>query len=318
MSSPTEQVEKESVASRPRRAKYLVLLGFCVYCGVVWYLGWQEVRDKLLNARWELIAFSALLIFVATWARVWKWRYALGEAHHSAGLFFVSKATGNWTPGRLGEFAPMAIRTHRTPKIGAWIMFDRLLEIIVTLALGLYGLAMIELLTPGQYGVVLALTIVASALGVYLITRRSFFLWLAEKSRPESFAYKTAMLFAAVSEELYLFARKLPLAGAITIVTKCVDLYAVGLMFVALGYRPGFALMSAAKCALAIVSFIPITPAATGLPHGTQAWLMNRVADIPYEGLVAGIGVEVLVVSVTFWTSFGLASSSIKKMALQK
>ena len=303
------------IIERPRRAAYLFILGLCVYMGVVWYFGWTDIRDELLNADLPLVIASAVMILIATWARVGKWRYALGSGHNAIGLFFVSKATGNWTPGRLGEFAPMAIRAHRTPKIGAWIMFDRLLEIAVTLALGLYGLAVIQLLTPVQFGIVLSATVLLCFVGAYLITRRSFFLKLAERSRPESFLYKLAMLFAAASEEFYFFLRKLPGVAAITVVTKCMDLFAVALLFQAIGYRPGFALMSAAKCALAIVSFIPITPSATGVPHGTQAWIMNTVADIPYEALVAGIGLEVVVVSVTFWSSFGAASGRLRAMA---
>ncbi len=303
---------------RPRRAKYLFVLGLCVYMGVVWYFGWADIRDELLHADLPLIGLSAALIVTATWARVGKWRYALGSGHNAIGLFFVSKATGNWTPGRLGEFAPMAIRAHRTPKIAAWIMFDRLLEIAVTLSLGLYGLAMIQLLTPMQYGLVLGVTILSGMTGIYLMTRRSFFLNMAERSRPDSFRYKGAMLVAAASEEFYLFLRKLPLAAGITVVTKCMDLYAIMLLFRAIGYRPGFALMATAKCALAIVSFIPITPSATGVPHGTQAWIMNTVADIPYEALVAGIGLEVVVVSVTFWSSFGVASGRLRELTQQK
>jgi hypothetical protein len=123
------------------------------------------------------------------------------------------------------------------------------------------------------------------------------------------------MLLAAVSEEFHLFGKSLPMTGSITILTKAVDLWAIILMFKALGYDPSFALMATAKCALAIVSFIPITPTATFVPHGTQAWIMNESAGIPYEGLVAGIGIEVLVVSVTFWLSFALALPGIRKAA---
>ena len=70
-----------------------------------------------------------------------------------------------------------------------------------------------------------------------------------------------------------------------------------------------------AKCALAIVSFIPITPAATGVPHGAQAWMMNEVSAVPPEALLVGIGIEVVLLGVTFWTSFGIASAQIKGAA---
>ena len=305
-------------ASPPRKFKisrYLFVVGLAVYCGVVWYFGWQEVRDQFLSADLPMVVFAAAIFTTATWCRALKWRYALGAGHHALGLFFISKATGDWSPGRIGEFAPMALRRHRTPKIGAWIMLDRVIEIVVTLALGLFGLAAIDLLTRTQYVLVAAFTVAASVAGMILLTRRSFFLWLAGRLADGSIMHRTVMLFAAISEELFLFARKLPLAIAITVATKAADLFAVILIFASIGHRVGFALTAAAKCALAIVSFIPITPAATGVPHSAQAWMMNEVAGLPPEALLAGIGIEVVVLSVTFWTSFGLVSPQIKGAA---
>lgn len=298
------------------RGKYMFLLGLTVYCVVIWYLGWRDIRDKILAAHPGLAAIAITLILSATWMRVAKWRYALGSGFHATGLYFLSKATGNVTPGRLGEFAPMVLRNHRTPKVGAWIMFDRVVEILVTIALGLYGLAVIELLTRAQFIAVLATAVAGSTFGVYLLTHRRMFLWLSERLKPDRLPHKVVMLLAAVSEELFMFLRSLPLVLLITVVTKAMDLLAVMLIFQALEARPGFGLVAAAKCALAIVSFLPLTPTATGVPHGTQAWLMNHVADIPAETLVAGIGIEVVIVSVTFWTSFGLASRLIRRAAL--
>ena len=302
-------------ARRMKPSRYVFVLGLAVYCAVVWYLGWQKVRDQLLSADLSMVVFAAAIFVTATWCRALKWRYALGQGHHAVGLFFISKATGNWSPGRLGEFAPMALRRHRTPKIGAWIMLDRVIEIVVTLALGLMGLAVIELLSHTQYLMVTGLTVAASVAGMALLTRRSFFLWLAERSSEGSIVHRTVMLFAAISEEIYLFARKLPVVIGITIATKAADLFAVMLIFASIGYRVGFALTAAAKCALAIVSFIPITPAATGVPHGAQAWMMNEVAGVPPEALLVGIGIEVVLLGMTFWTSFGLASPQLKGAA---
>lgn len=298
------------------RGKYMFLLGLTVYCGVIWYFGWHEIRNTILAANFAILTGSTALIATATWMRVAKWRYALGPGLHATGLYFLSKATGNVTPGRLGEFAPMVLRSHRTPKVGAWIMFDRVVEILVTIALGLYGLAVIDLLTRFQFLGVLVLAIAGSIIGVYLITHRGMFLWLGDRLKSESFTHKVVMLLAAISEEVFMFTRSLPVVLSITIITKAMDLAAVMLIFTALGAHPGFGLVAAAKCALAIVSFLPLTPTATGVPHGTQAWLMNHVADIPAETLVAGIGIEVVIVSVTFWTSFGLASRRIRRAAL--
>lgn len=311
-----EEITPEVPLERPfSPTRYLFLIGVSLYCAVVWYVGWNKVRDALVSAQLSYLLLSGLIILAGTWARAWKWRYALGAGHDAIGLFFLSKATGNVSPGRLGEFSPMVLKRHRHPKMGAWIMFDRVLEVFVTLGLGLIGLGMIRLFSNGTFVALSVATIALAIAGVYLLTRRAFFLWLAQRSTASGWTHRFAMLFAAISTELFEFVRSLPLTGLITIVTKCADLWAVALIFLALGYDPGLGLVAAAKCALAIVSFVPITPTATAVPHLTQAWLMNRVAGIPLEVLAVGIGIEAVIVSVTFWTSFGLAGIHIRGAA---
>ncbi|MFP6581534.1 MAG: lysylphosphatidylglycerol synthase domain-containing protein [Candidatus Hydrogenedentota bacterium] len=315
MNAKQDNVNGEQPTTRKSRRRYLFVLGLLVYSGVVWYFGWRDIRDELLGARIDLVVIAVLLIVSATWLRVLKWRYALGPDAHATGLFFMSKATGAFTPGRLGEFAPMVIRDHRTPKVGAWIMYDRVVEILVTITIGLYGLAIINFLTRAQFIRVTAIAVVCCGLGIYFLTHRRLFLWAANKTKEGSLAHRTTMLFAAVSEELFQFTRYAPGIVLITVVTKVMDLVAVMLMFQALSVFPGFGLVAASKCALAIVSFLPLTPTATGAPHATQAWLMNQAAEIPPDALVVGIGIEVAVVSITFWTSFGLASRLIGNAA---
>ena len=301
----------------PERAttytRYLFVIGFCVYFGMVWYLGWREIGSLLLSASGGPIALAAALLLVGTWARAWKWRYALGPGERAVGIFFLSKGAANWSPARIGEFSPMILRRHRTAKVGAWIMLDRLIEIVVTLVLGLVGLAVIRIVPLGLYCVILAGAVLACVANFYLLTRRAFFLRVAEKRDPASWTHRLAMLMAAVSEELHIFKSRLPIILIVTVITKITDLWAVVLIFGALGFLVEFYLVAAAKCALAMVSFFPFTPTSTAIPHGVQAWMMNTAADIPYEGLVAGIGVEVVLVSVTFWTSFAIGASSLRK-----
>lgn len=301
-----------------RQGKYLALVGIFFYLGAIWYFGWQNIRDRALGADFGLIAAAAAIILVSTWMRILKWRYALGANQHAAGLFFMSKATGDLTPGRLGEFAPMALRTHRTARIGAWILFDRIIEILTTVALGFYGLVVIELLPIDALVVVLAVTLVGCIVGIYMLTHRGMFLRIASRLTRGSFIQRVLRLLASISEEVYQFTASLPVVLPITIVTKAMDLYAVLLIFRALGASPSFGLVAAAKCALAIVSFMPVTPTATGVPHGVQLWLMNRVDDIPSDLLLVGIGIEVVVVSATFWTSAGLGARLIHRAALAK
>jgi hypothetical protein len=298
------------------KSKYIVLIGLTIYCTVIWNFGLRDIRDQLLDADITKIAIATIIIFTATWLRILKWRYALGPGQHALGLFIMSKATGDLTPGRLGEFAPMVIKNHRTAKIGAWIMFDRIIEILATITLGLYGLVTINLLSQNQLTLVFIATAIATIMGIYFITHRSIFLWMAKKVRDGSLLHRLFTILAAINLEIFMFMRSLPFISLITIVTKAMDLFAVMTIFQALGAFPSFGLTAASKCALAIVGFVPITPTATGVPHSTQFWLMNTIGDIPGEALVVGIGIEVIIVSVTFWTSTALVIRFVRDAAL--
>lgn len=294
-------------------SRYLFVFGLCGYLGIVWYLGWREVGAMLLDGDLLLIGSAALVIFAGNWTRALKWRVALGPGHDALGIFFMSKISAEWSPGRVGEFSPMVLRKHRTPRIGAWIMLDRLLEVSVTLALGIWGLAVLQILPWPVFGVVAAGAVCGPVVALWVLTRRPVYMWLAEYLRADSWPHRFAMLFAAMAEEFRTFRGALPVASSITVVAKCTDLWAVCALFAAFGSQISFALSATAKCALAIVSFIPLTPLGTGLPHLTQAGLMREVSGVPGEALAAAIGVEVVIVSTALWTSGGLAAWMVRR-----
>lgn len=307
----TDPVESPPVWSRYSR--FLIVIGIGLYCAGVWYVGWHSIRDKLVSADLPLVGVAAATIGIATWFRALKWRYALGGQNHGIALYFVSKSTANWTPGRLSEFAPLLFSRHRNARVGGWIMYDRLQEIFVTLALGLTGLYLIRFVPVPVFAVLSLGAAIGFGFGVYLLTRSALLGRWKLRFAEGGVLYRLLDLCERVSGELSGFTNKLLLTLAITVATKCADIWAVALIFRAIQAQAGFALVAAAKCALAIVSFLPITPTATGMPHATQAWLMNEVAGIGLDSLLIGIGIEVVIVSATFWLSFGLASVPIAR-----
>lgn len=76
---------------RPGRGKYMLLLGLAVYCGAIWYFGWQDIQGQVLGTDIVKVVAAAGIIFSRTWMRVLKWRYALGPQQHAAGLFSCRK-----------------------------------------------------------------------------------------------------------------------------------------------------------------------------------------------------------------------------------
>lgn len=286
------------------RSRALIAFGIAVYAGVVWYLGWENVARALRSADGAGLFMAAGLLLAGNWLRALKWRYALDAGNEAFGLYFMSKASAEWTPGRLGEFAPLLLRRHRTSRMMAWIALDRVIEIAATLALGLTGAVIVGLLPVGVgIGVVVAGLVAGGfiiALGPSISVR--------EADDVVTNFQRLRRFIVALIAEAKSFRAKLPLAAVLTLAPKVIDLAAVAVLFAAFGYAPGFWLLAAAKCALAAVAFFPLTPLATGLPHLTQASLLHHAAGIPSADLAAAIGVEVAMVSGLLWTSFAVAS----------
>lgn len=303
----------EGPVRRARWFRWIPLVGLVVYFTVVWVVGWDKVRGELATADVSMVLAAGGLTLLATWSRAWKWRLALGAGRHSTALFFLSKAAGNWSPGRVGEFSPLVWRRHRNARVAAWIALDRLLEIATTLGLGVAGLWTLSMVPKYMSGVVTVGVVVSLGVGFWLLTRRGLLLrWARQFGRGTR--VRTALrALASVSREMRAFAFVSLPAGGITILMKVIDLWAVTLLFAAFGSFPGFWPIAASKCALAMVSFLPVTPPATMIPHGVQAWLLHEESGVTYEVLAAVIGVEVVVISVTFWSSFGLASGAIRR-----
>lgn len=301
----------------PRVAKsLLIFLGLAVYFGVVWYFGWREIRDLLLGTDLVPVTGALGLFALGTGLRVYKWRYALGPNAYAVGLFFMSKASGIFSPARLGEFAPLLWHRHRTARVGGWLVLDRLLEVAATLLLGLVGLALIQLVAPWIDALLLAGFVVGCGISAYAVTRHGFLASLSVRFRNRPRIAGGFHALARTSEEIQAYRRRLPFIVVTTLLAKAVDLYAIVLIFRALGVEISFALASAAKCALVMVSFLPVTPVLTGVPHAAQGWLMNVSAGVSPEVTVASVGIEAALLTVLFWTSIGLAARSLKAAAL--
>ncbi len=95
---------REGGLMRSKWARILMPLGVGVYFLAVWYFGWDKVRAALLSADVGLVAAAGAVSVAANCARILKWRLALGAEAHAVGLFFLSRATGVWSPGEWASF----------------------------------------------------------------------------------------------------------------------------------------------------------------------------------------------------------------------
>ncbi|HIJ64473.1 MAG TPA: hypothetical protein HPP77_00875 [Candidatus Hydrogenedentes bacterium] len=310
---------KEAVAKAPRRARwrcnrYLWLVGVALYLGVVWLLGVGKLRDAVVTVNVKLILALMAVEAVAEWLRAGKWRFALGAGSNGVGLFFLSKATGYWTPGRVGELSPLLIRRHRTPKVGAWIIVDRVLETGATLVLGVVGLILLRIPGKTTFLLVAVATVALLAGAAYVLTKRGLFEWVAERVRRAPLLSRAAAFLAAISDEIKALRRKLPLASGVTVAATCLDLWATVLLYQSFGHDSvTFALAAAVYCVHGITGAIPFTPNATGLPYAAAAALLIHVADIPIETVVTAMTLQLAALNLVFWANFGLGAWDLRK-----
>lgn len=309
MSDPGPEVHSEGLSRGILfRTRYLFLVGLGLYLVVVWWLGWQALRDAIVSVRVMPIIAVMVIEAAAEWLRALKWRLALGRGHNAVALFFLSKAMGYWSPCRVGELSPLLVRRHRTPKMGAWIIVDRFLEMGATLGLGLAGLLALQIPGKGLFlGLAVAVCILLLLL-VYLVTRRQLFLWIASCQRGCWFRGRLANFLAAISEEVIQFRTSVPLSSIMTMLATVMDLCAGILLLGAFGYRVTFPMVAAAQCVHALTSAIPITPNVTGLPYVSAAVLLHQVAGIPFPVLAAVVALHIIAINIVFWTSFGVAA----------
>jgi len=285
---------------------YLWVIGAALYIGVVWYLDWRSIGDAVASADLRILVGLMALETAGLWVRALKWRLVLGPRQEAVGLFFLAKAAGNFSPGRVGELAPLVLKKFRTPRVGAWIMLDRLLEIAATLGLGLAGLAALQIPKRGMVVMVCVAFAVLVVAPLYVLTRRRLFLWCAGRVSEGGVFHRVFMLLAAVSEEIVRLGRAVPIASAITFLATCIDICIAVLLYKSFGYEVGFALLAVVSCAHGLVSAIPFTPNATGVPYLVAAALVFEIAGVPKEVLAAAVGVRMVAVNIVFWPSFAL------------
>lgn len=295
---------------------FFFALGVTVYAFAVSLIGWREVGDALVGADLRYVGAAAAFTGIGAAMRIWKWRRALGAKRNAIGLYFLSRSLGVWSPARIGEFLPLAWRRHRNTRVAGWILFDRVLEVLVMLVIGLAGLAMIGLVPTATFVAICAVAAIVSVAGVYTLTRAELLRALAARFDPGTRSHAILLALAGTSGELRSYLGSSFDLIVVTVVAKSIDLYAITLIFRGLKAPAEFALVAASKCALSIVSYVPITPMATGIPHTVQGWIMHESAGIPPEAVAASVGIEAAIMAAVFSVTALAGSRAIRDAAL--
>ncbi len=285
------------------------LTGAAVLAGVIWFIGWEDIRAVFTGIEPRLFAVMVVLDGAAMWVRAVKWRLVLGKNQNAFGVHFLSKVAGNYSPGRVGELSPLLLKAHRNARLGAWIVVDRLLEMAVTIVFGALGFLMLRFssarVIPALAGAVLVFII----LPLVMITRGRWLETLAAKSREGSRFRKALGALVSVSEEVGHLRSDMPLAGMLTVAGTLLELAAYILLFRSFGVTGvTFALVAAAKCAQGVVGALPFTPGPTGLPHLAAGVFLHQAGGLDSGMLAAAMGSREVVVNLLFWSFLALTS----------
>ena len=302
-----ETVLLEGTPKKRTRYHYLWIIGVCIYLTAIWYVGWDRFSDAFLNLRPVALLWVAATLLASIWLRVLKWRLAL-DTRPTTQLYFMSKAGGELTPSRVGELSPLLLQKFRTPRVAAWIVVDRLIEIAATLAYGAFGAFMLRSSRSGLLPMVGAASVLFVVLPVFLITRRRLFLWIKQRAAERGLTHRAASFLAEVSGEVWEFRTRVFIAAWLTLLTTGLDIFSGVLIYNGFGQHLSFALVAAAQCMHGIISAIPFLPNVTGVPYVAAGVLVNQVGGVPIEVIAAVVAVHVLLSSTLFWGSLGISA----------
>lgn len=298
-----------------RRMAGLWVVGIALYIGAITYIGWGEVAETVRSIHLGWIALGGLVELCALWIRATKWRIALGPRRGAVTQFFLSKAAGSFTPGRVGELSPLLLKRFRQPRTGAWIVLDRLMEASATLMFGFAGA--IFLAGVSRENVMLAwFVLVGVAVGMtfVLMLQEGFAARLRGVLRPDRRSGMFATLFEFVcqaAEEVRELGPKTPLLGLMTVLVTGMDILFGVCLYLSLGHWVPYLTLAAVQCAHGIVSVIPISSNVTGIPYAVSAGLLHETAEVPLDVLAGAIAVRFLTAALVFWTSFAVGTRGL-------
>lgn len=288
--------------------RYLWLVGVCFFVAAVWAIGWDEVRGAVARVDLRFIVGLMLVEAFALGLRALKWRIALGPGQNALRACFISKAGGNFTPGRVGEFSPLLLSSHRTARTGAWILLDRVLEASSTLFFGFIGLAMVLGLSRGGGLIVWIVVLFAGfAGGLFLLTRPRFIEYFRGFQSGNAVAVRVSTILFRVGEELRELGRPAPALTALSIVATMLDLVVGYLLYASFGFGVALTVLALAQLVHALATLFPLTPNATGVPYAAAAAVLNQVGGVPLEVAAAAVGVRMISGSAVFWSWFAYA-----------
>lgn len=295
-------------------APYFAAAGIVVFGAAVVWIGWRDIGEAALAVSLPFVAALMAVEVVALILRVWKWRIVLGANENAARLAFLSKAGGNLSPGRIGEFAPLAARQYRTARLGSWILADRILEMAATLLLGMIGFVVWSGAGHATMAAWTAVLLAGVVTGTGVLAHPRIATSIAARL-PLGRIHNCFAITHTIGAELRSLGPKLPVLSALTLLAKALDLVVGLLLYAALGAWVPLALLAAAQCVHALASALPFAPNATGIPYVAAAAFLHETAGVSPEILAAAVAVRYVAGNLVFWGAFAAVVIPLRRAA---
>ncbi len=297
--------------------RFAWIIGLLAFAIALYYVGIGDFLAAMRGADPKWCVATALALLAGQWIRAWKWWVVLGRGEHAVGVHFLSKLGGNYTPGRVGEFAPLLVARHRSHKLAAWIAADRLLEMLCTLVLGIGGIAALGLAQGPGFLLVSGVMAVACA-GLLVFFRHETWVHTALRLIPRLPRGEWIReMIVSVHEAYRGLQSRMPVAAGITVVASLVDLAGGWALFMAFGYPLPVAILAGVKCLYAVVAAIPWAPAATGLPMLSAAAVWHQAVGVPEATIAAAIALNFALTQIVFWSSFWIGTAGLAAKAVE-
>jgi uncharacterized protein (TIRG00374 family) len=263
-------------------------VGLLILYFILRHIDVDQASNSLRTASIELLALSVGLMLAAHLLRGLKWYVALRGKYGGldiALLYFSSKALGDLSPARVGEFAPLFASKYRCGEAAALVLVDRLFEAYATLLLGVIGILLLRFRDPRIITAGVSLALAMSAVLVLLANRR-FLAGMQGKFGRWPVLTKALQIMLAISQGFDSFRHLAWLLWLISIVATALGLRFFQTLFLSVGVPVSWPLAATMVCVAAIAAMVSFTPWGLGIVEAPLWWL-GQLYGLPPAGMAA-------------------------------
>jgi uncharacterized membrane protein YbhN (UPF0104 family) len=267
----------------------------------------SQVTVSLRTASVGLVTLSVVLALTAHFLRVFKWYVVLRDQYSGlevAMLFFSSKAFGDLSPARLGEFAPLLSGKYRSGKVAALLLVDRVFEAYATLFFGTLGFLLLRF---RDTRIIVGGVAIFLALSVAFVLLASARLWenVQQVSGRWSVLVHGLRIIVAVSRGFGTFKHLSWMLWLISMIATSLGLFFFQVLFLSVGVQASWPLVATMACVAAIAALIAFTPWGLGIVEAPLWWL-GRMYGLAPEGMGAFYVLVRAVPLSSIWLLYGL------------